>query len=219
MMKYSTILWDLDGTLLDTLGDLTDSVNHVLQAHGMPTHTEEEIRSYVGNGLRNLIARSVPPQTAEEERDRIYEEFCPYYAAHCNEKTAPYPGVPELLAELRAAGIRMAIVSNKGDFAVRELANLYFRNTVPTAVGARDGVPTKPARALVDLALDELQADGAQAVYIGDSEVDVQTAHNAGLPCVSAAWGFRTEDALREAGATCICRDVSELRRILLATP
>lgn len=214
-MKYNAILWDLDGTLLDTLSDLSDSVNAILCAHGMPTHTQEEICSFVGNGLRNLLRRSVPAQTTGEECEKLYGEFCPYYAAHCHERTAPYPEIPALLDELSAAGVRMAIVSNKGDFAVRELAALYFPDTISVSVGARDGVPVKPSRELVDIALHELQADGMQAVYIGDSEVDVQTAKNAGLPCISVAWGFRTPEVLQNAGATCICRDIVELRRAL----
>lgn len=214
-MHYNTVIWDLDGTLLDTLDDLYLSMAYALDTAGMPPRSREEIRTFVGNGLRSLMRRAIPAGAPAEEADRLYDIFCPYYAVHCNDHTHPYEGIPALLEELRGRGVRMAIVSNKGDFAVKELAKLYFNGVIPIAVGARDGVPVKPARDLVDLALRELDADLSRAVYIGDSEVDVVTARNADLPCISLSWGFRSVETLREAGADVICDDIDALRRVL----
>lgn len=215
MYAYKAIVWDLDGTLLDTLDDLTDATNHALSGNGLPLRTREEVRRFVGNGIRRLIARAVPEGTPDAVRDAVYGDFCPYYAAHCNDRTHPYPGVMELLAGLHAA-VPMAIVSNKADFAVRELAEIYFGRLIPVAVGARDGSRTKPAPDVVLRALGELGAAPASAVYVGDSEVDVETARNAGMSCVSVSWGFRTPDVLRAAGASVICPDVPSLRRALI---
>lgn len=215
MFKYKAIVWDLDGTLLDTLDDLTDATNHALAEHALPARSREEVRRFVGNGIRRLIERAVPGGTPDALRDAVYGSFCPYYAAHCNDRTAPYPGVMELLAELHAAAVPMAIVSNKADFAVRELAEIYFGGLIPVAVGARDGTRTKPAPDVVLRALAELHAAPADAVYIGDSEVDVETARNAQMPCLSVSWGFRDPAVLLAAGATRICPNAAALRRAL----
>ena len=215
MFKYKAIVWDLDGTLLDTLDDLTDATNHALAEHGLPARSREEVRRFVGNGIRRLIERAVPDGTPDALRDAVYASFCPYYAAHCNDRTAPYPGVMELLAELHAAAVPMAIVSNKADFAVRELSEIYFGGLIPVAAGARDGTRTKPAPDVVLRALAELHAAPADAVYVGDSEVDVETARNAQMPCLSVSWGFRDPAVLLSAGASRICPDIHALRRAL----
>ena len=216
-MKYKTILWDLDGTLLDTLDDLTDSVNAALAASGFPTHSRDAVRSFVGNGMRKLIERAVPAGTGEAEQAAVREFFRVHYAAHCSDKTKPYASIPELLAKLREAGVKMAIVSNKPDFATKELAAVYFGGLTDAAIGGRDGVPVKPAREMVELALAELGTDAADAVYIGDSDVDVITAANAEMDGISVAWGFRGEDVLRAAGAKNIAHTPAELQAMLLA--
>lgn len=212
---YRAIVWDLDGTLLDTLDDLTGATNYALAQHALAPRTREEVRRFVGNGIRKLIERAVPPGTAADVREAVYGTFCAYYGAHCNDATKPYPGVMQLLAELHGAGMPMAIVSNKADFAVRELAAAYFGGLIPVAAGARDGLRTKPAPDLVFAALREMGVSPEEAVYIGDSEVDVRTAANAGMDCISVCWGFRDVSTLRAAGAGIICADTAALRRAL----
>lgn len=211
-MPISAILWDLDGTLLDTLQDLADSVNAALLSHGMPVHSVDKIRTFVGNGMHKLISRAVPAETTEEEETAVREFFKSHYAAHCNDKTKPYPGVPALLAELKEAGVTMAVVSNKPDFATKELVKLYFGDCIGTAVGGRDGVPVKPAREMVQLALEELGVPAEKAIYIGDSEVDVQTAQNADMQGIFVDWGFRDESVLRETGAKTVAHTTEQLR-------
>lgn len=213
---YSSIVWDLDGTLLDTLDDLHLSVNEALRRHGLPLRTKDEIRAFVGNGIRNLILRAVPAGTDESTAEAVLETFTSYYKERMNDHTAPYPGVSKMLASLKAAGVRMAIVSNKADFATKELAKLYFADTIDVAVGAKDGVPKKPAPDAVFAAIDEMGADRAGTVFIGDSEVDVATGKNAALDVIAVSYGFRSEDTLREAGAEVICPTVEALSERLL---
>ena len=215
---YDTVIFDLDGTLLDTLEDLHLTLNFALGAHGMPRRTFEETRAFVGNGIRRLIERAVPAGTDVTTTDEVQATFDGHYARHCNDHTRPYPGVPELLERLRERGARVAVVSNKTQYAVDELVGIHFAGAFDAVVGVREGVARKPARDMVDVALSEMgaaaQADveGGRAVYVGDSEVDVATAANAGLPCISVSWGFRTPDELREAGATRIVSDASDIR-------
>ncbi len=208
---YTSIVWDLDGTLLNTLGDLAASVNEALRRHSMPPRTKDEVRSFVGNGIRNLIVRAVPDGTDEAATEAVLATFTSYYKDHMNDTTAPYGGVPEMLAKLKAAGVKMAIVSNKAHFATKELTKLYFADTIDVAVGAKDGVPKKPAPDAVYDALAEMGADKADAVFIGDSEVDVVTGKNAGMDVIAVTWGFRDEDTLRSAGATHLCASAEEL--------
>ena len=211
-MKIKAVIWDLDGTLLDTLHDLADSVNAALSAHGMPVHSIDKIRSFVGNGMVKLISRAVPAGTSEADEAAVREFFKAHYAAHCNDKTKPYPGIPALLDELKEAGVKMAVVSNKPDFATKELVKLYFGDCIGTAVGGRDGVPVKPAREMVQLALEELDIPAEKAIYIGDSEVDVQTAQNADMQGIFVDWGFRDESVLRETGAKTVAHTTEQLR-------
>ncbi len=205
-MKYKAIIWDLDGTLLDTSDDLTDALNQAMAAIGRAPHTNAEVRSYFGSGVRRAIELAAPGAD-EAQRERAYKVFCDYYAVHCNDKTGPYAGIPELLDRLAAAGVKMAIVSNKEDFAVRTLAQRYFGKWIVTAVGARAGIRLKPAPDTVLAALDELGVAAADALYVGDSDVDVLTAANSGMDCVSVTWGFRTEAFLLEKGAKRIVRE------------
>lgn len=196
-----TIIFDLDGTLLNTLEDLTDSVNHAMKVFGFPQHTIEEIRSFVGNGAPTLIARSIPRGKENPSYEAVLAAFKEYYAAHCEDKTNPYAGVMELLAQLKEEGYRMAVVSNKFDGAVKRLCKKYFGDYLEAAIGESADVKRKPAPDTVYRALHELSCDGSRAVYVGDSEVDIQTAENASLPCVSVTWGFRTAEQLKAAGA------------------
>lgn len=199
--KYDTVIFDLDGTLLDTLDDLTDSVNAVLARYQINSYSREQVRSFVGNGIRRLIQQAVPQGEDHPHFEQIYTEFRAYYGVHCMDKTRPYPGIQELLAELAEEGYRLAIVSNKADFAVKKLRDYYFKDLIPVAIGEREQVRRKPFPDTVYQALQELDAEKEGAVYVGDSEVDIQTAANAGLDAVIAAWGFRDRAYLLEAGA------------------
>lgn len=212
---YSSIVWDLDGTLLDTLDDLHLSVNEALRRNGLPLRTKDEVRTFVGNGIRNLILRAVPDGTDTAAAEAVLETFTSYYKEHMNDHTAPYPGVPEMLTALKASGVKMAIVSNKADFATKELAELYFADTINVAVGAKDGVPKKPAPDAVYTALAEMGTTKEDAVFIGDSEVDVETGLNADMALIAVSYGFRDADTLRAAGAQTVCPDVNTLRRLL----
>lgn len=223
------VIFDLDGTLLDTLEDLHLAINHTLAWAGLPEQGMAETRAYVGNGIRRLIERSVPAATPAEVVDELNAEFDRFYAEHCNDHTAPYPGVPELLETLRGAGVRCAVVSNKTQYAVSDLVRIHFPGAFEAVVGVREGVAKKPAPDMVALALAEMggsangplaegaaQAPRAHAAYVGDSEVDVATAKNSGLPCLAVSWGFRSEAQLAEAGATTICATTAALEKALL---
>lgn len=214
-MAIRAILWDLDGTLLDTLGDLAASTNAALAMHAMPARTLDEIRAFVGNGVKKLIERAVPAGTPEEETGRVLSSFIDHYAQHSNDTTCPYPGVIELLDRLAARGIRMGVVSNKIDFAVKELSERYFGRRMHVAVGDDPSRRRKPAP---DSVLEAMRLMGAlpeETVYIGDSEVDVQTAANAGLVCVAVSWGFRSREHLIAAGAQRIAATADELETML----
>lgn len=215
MEKYA-IIWDLDGTLLDTLDDLTASTNAALLAHGYAPRTRAEIRRFVGNGVKNLISRALPPGD-HPDFDAVFADFRAHYSVHCNDRTRPYPGILPMLDDLQARGIPMAVVSNKLDAAVRELCALHFGSRIGVAVGECEGVRRKPAPDSVHRAMELLGI--RRAVYIGDSEVDVATARNAGLPCICVSWGFRTEADLRAAGAQVIVSDVDGLMKCLKEEP
>lgn len=203
-MNYQLAIFDLDGTLLDTLEDLADSVNYVMRSFGCPERTLPEVRAFVGNGIRKLVERSAPKGTAEEEVDRMLARFIEYYKEHCADKTRPYAGIPKLLQVLREKGVKIAVVSNKADAAVKALCEQYFPGMLDEAVGERAGIARKPAPDTVNEVLKSLQIDKSRAVYIGDSEVDVQTARNAELDCIAVDWGFRDASVLKEAGAEVI---------------
>lgn len=194
-MKYETVIFDLDGTLLNTLGDLTDSVNHILEKFGYPLRTEGEIRTFLGNGSRDLIARSLPYPMDGEPFEKIHEEYLAWYTAHAQIRTAPYEGIPELLEALKKAGVRTAIVSNKGDRQVQSLAAKHFPD-VEVVMGERPGIRRKPHPDSVLAVMELLSADPATTALVGDSEVDVQTARNAGITSVAVGWGFRDREEL-----------------------
>ncbi len=203
-MKYRTILFDLDGTLLDTLDDLHAACNYALAAVGEPCRSREEVRRFVGNGIGKLLERAIPGGTAHPRYEEALALLQRYYQAHDRVKTAPYEGVLPLLDALAERGYRMGVVSNKPDGPVKALCNAYFGGRITVAIGERAGIRRKPAPDTALEALRGLGADPASALYVGDSEVDIATARNAGLPCLSVTWGFRDRDALIAAGATAL---------------
>ncbi len=214
--KYRLVIFDLDGTLLNTLDDLADSVNYILSVFGYPPRTVSQVRSFVGDGIRKLLERAAPPQTEQTVIDSMFEQFKLYYAEHCADKTRPYEGVPGLLGELREKGYITAVVSNKADSAVGPLCEKYFPGLLSEAVGERAGVPRKPAPDSVNALIAGLGVPKEQAVYIGDSNIDIETARNAGIDCVTVAWGFRDEELLIQCGAEHIAHDADELRNYIL---
>lgn len=211
-------IFDLDGTLLDTLDDLWDAVNHTMDAHGFPRRTRDEVRAFVGNGVERLIELSLGIPDAQNHPDfaGIVADYRAYYAANSEHKTAPYPGVCDLIRRLLADGIAVSVVSNKPHGATVALCAKYFPD-VTMVCGEREaeGIRRKPWPDTVFKAVDDLGLTPADCVYIGDSEVDILTAKNAGMDCISVLWGFRDEDELREAGGTTFVRTAEELYREL----
>ena len=196
-MKYHTILFDLDGTLLNTLEDLTDAVNYVMDAYGFPEHSIEDVRCFVGNGIRVLMQRAIPEGEENPQFDEAFELFKRYYLAHNKVKTRPYDGIMELLGELKKRGVHMAIVSNKNQPTVEALCEEEFQGLISVAVGDGEGRARKPAPDGPMEAIRRLGLSGTEGVlYVGDSEVDAQTAKNAGLGCVLVTWGFRTRQEM-----------------------
>ncbi len=214
---YKLAVFDMDGTILDTLEDLKDSTNFALEKCGYPTRSYDEVRRFVGNGIRKLIERAVPEGLTVEQIDRVHEVFTEHYKVHCADKTKAYDGIKPLLEKLRASGVKTAVVSNKADYGVQELCKEYFDGLFDYAVGEREGIRRKPAPDAVNEALRVLGIDKSEAVYIGDSDVDFETAKNAELPCISVLWGFRDEEFLREKGATLFVRDPAEIYDIVMA--
>ena len=199
MAKYKAAVFDLDGTLLDTLDDLTDSVNYMMEKYGWPRRTREEVRAIVGNGLAKTLERSAPAGKVEE---RHVAEFRRHYAENCAVKTAPYPGVMDMLERLRESGCGIAVASNKDDGAANDLVRLHFGDLADCVIGTGAGLPRKPDGAMVKAVLERLGCSRDEAVYIGDSEVDAQTAENSGLGCILVSWGFRDKAVLEKLGET-----------------
>ena len=212
MKKYSIYVFDLDGTLLDTLGDLAASVNYALRSHGMPEHSIEDVRRFVGNGVRKLMERAVPEGADNPQFEAAFATFRAYYMEHVQDTTRPYEGIPETLATLKAQGCRLAVVSNKMRKATEELCRHFFPDTIEVAIGEDEaaGIRKKPAPDTVFEAL-RILGDKGDAVYVGDSDVDIHTAHNAGIPCISVLWGFRDKDFLLQHGAKTFISAPSEL--------
>ncbi len=216
-MPTPVVIFDLDGTVLDTLSDLHTSINHALSLCGYPERSRSEVRAFVGDGVRRLVERSMPEGCEPSAVDRVYAAFTAYYRDHCHDATAPYPGILELLSRLREGGVRLAVVSNKDDYAVRLLCERYFSGVFDFVLGGMPERPKKPAPDMLLHAMERLSADRAHAVYVGDSEVDVKTAQNAGLPCISVLWGFRDQAALKAAGATLLSATPEALREHIQA--
>ena len=214
-MQYRYVFFDMDGTLLDTLDDLRDSVNTVLSRYGLAPISRYEAAHFLGNGAKHLVHCSLKHQVTPEQEEEILEKYKAWYQDHCRIKTAPYPGVMDLLARLKAAGCRMAVVSNKPDPAVRELNEYFFGGLIETAIGEKTGIRRKPAPDTLLEAMRLLEADRKECVYIGDTEVDLQTAENAGLNCICVAWGFRSIEELQAAGADAIVGNAEELEELI----
>jgi phosphoglycolate phosphatase len=215
-MKRTTVIFDLDGTLLDTLADLADACNYALAAVGEPERTLDEVRQFVGNGLGKLMERAIPGGRSHPRFQEALDILQRYYQAHNQVKTQPYEGIRPLLAQLHQRGAALAIVSNKPDTSVKMLNEEYFGSWVEVAIGERQGVRRKPAPDTVLEALRVLGQSRETAVYVGDSEVDIATAQNAGIPCISVTWGFRPRAELAAAGATCYADTPEGLLSLLL---
>ncbi len=215
MSQYEAVIFDLDGTLLNTLEDLADSVNYALEAYDCPTKSIEQVRNYVGNGIRKLIERSVEGGEEHPKFEDIFRTFREHYKENCRNKTKPYDGTTEVLRALKEQGTKLAIVSNKADFAVKELNESYFGEFHMVAIGEKEGIQRKPAPDTVYQALHELSVTSERAVYVGDSDVDIMTAKNAGLPCISVLWGFRDKEFLTEHGAGCFAETPADILHLL----
>lgn len=213
--KYEAVIFDLDGTLLNTLEDLMDSVNYVLSVFHMPTRSYEEIRHFVGNGIRRLLELSVPGGLGNPQFEQVFTLFKEYYGKHCNDKTCLYPGIISLLEELKREGFHMAIVSNKYYEGVQALKEQYFKDYLSVAIGEREGIRKKPAPDTVLAALKELGIPKERAVYVGDSEVDLATAQNTGMDCITVGWGFRTRAEQEAAGAKVFVKQPMEIMELL----
>lgn len=207
----NTVIFDLDGTLLDTLEDLYLSVNAALGKFGFPLRTREEVRQSVGNGVRNLMLRSVPDGESNPQFEDCFLAFQEYYKIHLNDHTAPYDGVMPLLEKIRERGWKTAIVSNKTDSAVKELNRQVFGKVIPLAIGESAGVKRKPEPDTVYAAIRELGVKREDCVYVGDSEVDFRTAQNSGIPLILVSWGFRDREVLEKLGAETITDTPEEL--------
>ncbi|MDD3403765.1 MAG: HAD-IA family hydrolase [Hespellia sp.] len=210
-MRYKAVIFDLDGTILDTLEDLTDATNAALKQNHYPERSIDEVRSFVGNGIRLLIERAVPIGLTASEVDRVFEDFKTYYGEHCSDKTKPYDGIPELLQTLKKEGCKIAVVSNKADRAVQVLCRQYFKDQFDFAVGEREGIQKKPAPDSVNETLRIFRLNAGDAVYVGDSEVDIQTAENAHMDSIIVDWGFRERAFLVKSGAACMVSSPTEL--------
>ena len=211
------VIFDLDGTLLNTLDDLCDSTNYALKQFGYQERTLEEVRGFVGNGVKKLIERAIPDGINNPDFEECLRVFKEHYAANMYNKTAPYNGVPEMLKELRLKGIHTAVVSNKFDAAVKELCKKYFGDLIQVAIGENEeaGVRKKPAPDSVFRAMEELKVSIENVIYAGDSETDVQTAKNAEIDCIGCAWGFRSKDILKHEGAKYIIDSPQEILKIV----
>ena len=215
-MRYRAVLFDMDGTVLNTLADLTNAVNHTLSEYGMPLLNKRQVAAYLGNGAAYLLSKAVPDDTPAALRDEMLRAYQPWYDSHCAILTAPYPGIVPLMRALREAGVKQAVISNKQDTAVKQLAAQHFPGLLETAVGESATVRRKPNPDAVLAALREMGIAKEDAVYVGDTEVDLLTAENAGLACAVVGWGFRTEEELHAAGAAHIFQSAEELRDWLL---
>lgn len=200
--NFDTYIFDLDGTLLSTLEDLAASCNHALRTNGMPERTIDEVRRFVGNGVKKLMERAIPDGLDNVKFEKTYQDFRQHYMHHNLDTTQPYPGVMEMLRSLRERGKHIAVVSNKFYAATQDLCRHFFGDLVDVAIGEREDIHKKPAPDTVLEALRQMKVDREKAVYIGDSDVDIETAKNSGMPCISVLWGFRDYDFLVEHGAT-----------------
>lgn len=213
----NTIVFDLDGTLLNTLEDLKDSVNYALERQGFPLRNLNEIRSFVGNGIRLLMERAVPESIDNETFEICFKDFCDYYKIHMEDKTVPYDGINEMLTNIKKAGFKTAIVTNKADFAAQDLCKRMFGKNIDFVVGSSDDRPNKPAPDGVFYALEKLDSKIENTVFVGDADTDILTAKNANLPSIGVLWGFRDREVIEEAGAEYIVESVNDLQKLLIS--
>ena len=214
--KYELAVFDMDGTILYTLDDICNGVNEALVRHGLPRRDIDSIRRNIGHGIRHEIESSVPKGTDESVIDAVFHDFHAWYEVHCNDNTRPYEGIVELLQSLKEEGIRCAVVSNKADYAVKTLSDIHFKGLMEASVGEMEGIARKPAPDEVDEVLRLTGVDRKKAVYIGDSEVDIETARNAGMDCIAVSWGYRDRWMLEASGAEVIADNVEQLKHLLL---
>lgn len=216
MKKYKLAIFDMDGTILNTLEDLWSATNYTLTEMNCPTRTIDEVRKFVGNGILKLLERAMPEGTPNDQIEKAFGIFMDYYNVHCMDTTRPYDGITDLLKSLRANGVKTAVVSNKRNEAVKTLCDDFFDGLFDVFVGEMTGVPKKPDRAMVDIVIDKLQMDRSDAVYIGDSDVDLMTAINSEMDHILVTWGFRDEIFLREAGASVFANTTDEVKAMIL---
>ncbi|MBE7090360.1 MAG: HAD family hydrolase [Clostridiales bacterium] len=217
MKKIKAVLFDLDGTLTDTLQDLTNAVNYALAENGMPLRTLAEVRKMVGNGLYSLAGRVAKETSSDMEKQRVYESLTSYYKEHTTDCTHPYPGIVCLLEKLKATGVKLAVLSNKADAPTKAIVERFFPGVFHAVLGQREGVPQKPDPTPVHEVLSLLGVTQEETVYVGDSEVDVQTARNANLSLYAVTWGFRDVEELLAAGATTLYHSAEELLNALFS--
>lgn len=213
----NTIVFDLDGTLLNTLEDLKDSVNYALERQGFPLRNLSEIRSFVGNGIRLLMERAVPKNIDNDTFEICFKDFCDYYKIHMEDKTAPYDGINDMLTNIKKAGFKTAIVTNKADFAAQDLCKRMFGKNIDFVVGSSDDRPNKPEPDGVFYALEKLGSKIENTVFVGDADTDILTAKNANLPSIGVLWGFRDREVIEEAGAEYIVESVNDLEKLLIS--
>lgn len=208
-------IFDLDGTILETLEDLYRSVDYALTKNNLPTRTKSEVRAFVGNGIRNLMIRSCPEGADEKVVDKVHETFLSHYKVHKADNTAPYEGIQSLLYNLKKKGYLLAVASNKDDGAVKELCKKFFPDLFDVELGNCPDITRKPAPDALFYIMDTLGVDAKNTVYVGDSEVDILTAQNANIPCITVLWGFRDKDYLLSVGAKTCAETVIELENLL----
>lgn len=213
---YKHVIFDLDGTLLNTIDDLADTGNHVCELHGWPTHTVAEFKLMVGNGIPKLVERFAPQGTSQEVLDQAFQEFMDWYGVHKEDKTAPYAGMPEVTKALREAGVSIAVLSNKADVMAGPVVEHYYQGIFPVVQGALPGLPTKPDPTLLHKLMDRLGATQEDTLFVGDSNVDIRTAKNGGLTGCGVLWGFRSREELEAAGADVIVSTPQELLDLIL---
>ena len=211
----NTVIFDLDGTILNTLDDLTDAVNFAMRLHGFPEHSADKVKIFVGNGIRKLLERSVPHDCSNEILEECFTAFCEYYKEHLNDKTSAYDGIQELLQDLKNKGFKTAVVTNKADFAAKVLCEKIFGDLITATVGSNDSIRHKPYPDGTLKALEILSARAENAFFVGDSDVDVKTAQNAGIDFIGVLWGFRDRTVLEGAGATVFAENAQELKTLL----
>lgn len=217
-MRYEAVIFDMDGTVLDTLEDLHTAINHSLSHFGLPQVSSQHVRASLGNGAKMLVRRCLPQNSSPELERELLEYYSSYYNSHCRIKTRPYEGIVELMNRLRARGIKLAILSNKPDPAVKELAAAFFPGLLDSAVGESETVLRKPDPTGVLQAVSQLGLEKERCVYVGDSQVDIATAQNASMPCIAVCWGFRSRQELEEAGAKELAENATELEKLICPT-